>query len=93
MPLYLLCLRVVAQSAGVPWLDGYLNRNAIFSRGRRVNFAVAGSTALPVYVLSEEGILASVASSSLSTQLDWLLTYFNGICFNDDGECLPACRI
>ncbi|KAJ0079540.1 hypothetical protein Patl1_22365 [Pistacia atlantica] len=82
----LLMIDYIAQSAGVPLLDAYLNPNATFSHGHGMNFAVAGSTALPVNVLLEKRIVASVTNSSLSTQLDWMFTYFNGICY-DDKDC------
>ncbi|KAE8656268.1 putative pentatricopeptide repeat-containing protein [Hibiscus syriacus] len=75
-----------ALSAGIPFLQPYLNSEALFSRGRGVNFAVAGSTALPVEILAENGIVAPVTNTSLSRQLDWMFTHFNGIC-RDDEDC------
>ncbi|XP_012089444.1 acetylajmalan esterase-like [Jatropha curcas] len=74
----LLIVDYIALSTGVPLLDAYKNPNATFTRGRGVNFAVAGSTALPVP--------GSITNSSLSTQLDWMFSYFNGICF-DPQDC------
>ncbi|XP_031269570.1 GDSL esterase/lipase At5g03980-like [Pistacia vera] len=76
----LLMIDYIALSAGVPLLDAYLNLNATHSHGHGVNFAVAGSTALPVNVLLEKRILAPVTNSSLNTQLDWMFTYFNETC-------------
>ncbi|XVF64813.1 hypothetical protein PTKIN_Ptkin09bG0196700 [Pterospermum kingtungense] len=71
-----------ALSAGISFLEPYLNRNAVFTRG--VNFAVAGATALPVEVLAKNGVLAPVTNTSLSRQLDWMSTYFNSICLNNE---------
>lgn len=81
---------LTALSAGIPFLDGYLNPNATFGRGRGVNFAVAGSTALPVHVLAEKGIVAPATNSSLATQLDWMFSYFNGICYDEEGHYIPS---
>lgn len=58
----------------------------MFIRGYGENFAVAGSTALPTYVLAEKNISSPITNSSLSVQLDWMFSHFNGICFNDDGN-------
>ncbi|KAJ9180276.1 hypothetical protein P3X46_008544 [Hevea brasiliensis] len=87
----LLMIDYIAISAGIPFLDAYLNPNAKFGRGRGVNFAVAGSTALPAHVLAEKGILSAVTNSSLSTQLDWMFTYFNGICY-DEKDCVEKLK-
>ena len=76
---------MTALSAGIRFLEPYLNTDALFTRGRGVNFAVAGSTALPVEILAENRVLAPVTNSSLSRQLDWMFTYFNGICQDDEG--------
>ncbi|XVF04788.1 hypothetical protein REPUB_Repub05bG0115500 [Reevesia pubescens] len=75
----LLMIDFFAHSAGIPFLNPYLNSEAL-SRDRGVNFAVAGSTALPVGILAKDKIIAPVTNSSLSRQLDWMSTYFNGIC-------------
>jgi len=45
-----------------------------------VNFAVAGSTALPAEVLLSKNIMNVVTKESLSTQLEWMFTYFNTKC-------------
>lgn len=45
-----------------------------------MNFAVAGSTALPAEVLLSKNIMNVVTKESLSTQLEWMFTYFNTTC-------------
>ena len=45
-----------------------------------MNFAVAGSTALPAEVLSSKNIVNIVTNESLSTQLEWMFSYFNTTC-------------
>uniref|UniRef100_A0A6N2KTN1 SGNH hydrolase-type esterase domain-containing protein n=1 Tax=Salix viminalis TaxID=40686 RepID=A0A6N2KTN1_SALVM len=67
-----------AHSAKLPYLDAYLNlvRKSFGGLGG-VNFAVAGSTALPEKVLSSKNIMNLVTNESLSTQLKWMSTYFN----------------
>lgn len=75
-------------SAGIPLLDPYLNKDALFSKGRGVNFAVAGSTALPVAALAQFNISSPYTSSSLSIQLDWMDSHFNSTCFNAKGYYL-----
>ncbi|KAB5556211.1 hypothetical protein DKX38_007120 [Salix brachista] len=74
----LLMIDYIAHSAKLPYLDAYLNlvRNSFGGRGG-VNFAVAGSTALPEKVLSSKNIMNLVTNESLSTQLKWMSTYFN----------------
>jgi hypothetical protein len=78
-------LPFAASSAGVPFLDAHLNPNGTFTRGHGVNFAVASSTALPADILSKKNIFAPT-HSSLSVQLDWMFSYFNSICFNEQGN-------
>ncbi|EOY13345.1 SGNH hydrolase-type esterase superfamily protein, putative [Theobroma cacao] len=68
-------------SAGIPFLDAYLNERASHSSG--VSFAVAGATALPVEILAKRSIIALVTKSSLSIQLDWMSKHFNETCRND----------
>ncbi|GAY57458.1 hypothetical protein CUMW_179580 [Citrus unshiu] len=81
----LLMIDYFAISAGIPFVDAFLNSNAsLYSQGHGVNFAVAGSTALPSYILADKKISSPVTNSSLSTQLDWMFTYFNGICYDYD---------
>ncbi|MBA0837140.1 hypothetical protein Goarm_009320 [Gossypium armourianum] len=87
----LLIIDFLALSAGIPFLQPYLNSNALFTRGRGVNFAVAGSTALPVETLADNGVFAPVTNSSLSRQLDWMFTHFNGICHDED-DCLEKLK-
>lgn len=74
---------ITAKAAGVPFLPPYRNSDADFSHG--VNFAVAGSTALPWYDLAAENVSSSVTNSSLFVQLDWMAAYFNSICHNPRG--------
>ncbi|XVF39552.1 hypothetical protein PTKIN_Ptkin01aG0043300 [Pterospermum kingtungense] len=80
----LLMIDYLALSAGVHFLSPYLDSEALYTRGGGVNFAVAGSTALPVEILAQNGVIAPVTNSSLSQQLDWMFTYFNVICRNDE---------
>ncbi|XVE60519.1 hypothetical protein DITRI_Ditri05aG0135500 [Diplodiscus trichospermus] len=87
----LLMIDYLALSAGIPFLEPYLNTDALFTHGHGVNFAVAGSTALPVEILAENGVLAPVTNSSLSRQLDWMFSYFNGICRNDE-DCFKKLK-
>ncbi|KAI5587227.1 hypothetical protein POPTR_005G024300v4 [Populus trichocarpa] len=77
-----LMIDFIASSAGVPFLDAHLNPNGTFTRGHGVNFAVASSTALPADILSKKNIFPPT-HSSLSVQLDWMFSYFNSICFNE----------
>ncbi|XP_037491235.1 acetylajmalan esterase-like [Jatropha curcas] len=80
----LLIIDYITRSAGVPFLDAYLTPNVTFSHG--ANFAVSGSTALPVSVLAEKKIIAPITNSSLSVQLDWMFSYFKGRCRNGEGQ-------
>ncbi|GFZ07071.1 SGNH hydrolase-type esterase superfamily protein [Actinidia rufa] len=72
-----------------PLLNPYKNTDASFSHG--ANFAVAGSTALPVEVLARKNISTMVTSSSLSVQLDWMFTHFNSIC-HTDRDCIEKLK-
>lgn len=74
---------VTALDAGLPFLPPYRNRGADFAHG--VNFAVAGSTALPWYTLAAENVPSSVTNSSLSVQLEWMSAHFNATCRNNRG--------
>ncbi|OAY31760.1 acetylajmalan esterase [Manihot esculenta] len=76
----LLMIDFIAKSAGIPLLNAYLNVSSPKSYG--VNFAVAGSTALPVEFLAENGVAAPVTNSSLTIQLGWMDTHFNTTCYN-----------
>ncbi|KAH0987627.1 hypothetical protein GBA52_014804 [Prunus armeniaca] len=62
----MLIIDYVAQAAGLPFLEPYMKKEATPRSG--VNFATAGATAL----------LSNVRVHSLSEQLVWLSTYFNG---------------
>ncbi|KAI5587236.1 hypothetical protein POPTR_005G024900v4 [Populus trichocarpa] len=80
----LLMIDYIARSAKLPYLDAYLNPVRIFFGGcSGVNFAVAGSTALPAEVLLSKNIMNVVTKESLSTQLEWMFTYFNTTCSKD----------
>ncbi|KAG8644162.1 GDSL esterase/lipase At5g03980 isoform X2 [Manihot esculenta] len=73
--------KATALSAGLPLLDAYLNPKASTSHG--VNFAVAGSTALPVEFLAEKySLVPPVTNSSLTVQLGWMLSHFNTTCYS-----------
>lgn len=74
--------------AGIPFLDAYLNRDARSTGSRGMNFAVAGSTALPPNVLAQKNISVVITNSSLSQQLNWMLTHFNSMCHNPKGLIL-----
>ena len=71
-------------SAGLPLLPPYKNMGTGFGNG--VNFAVAGSTALPSETLAALNITNPVTNSSLSVQLDWMESYFNSICVDKRGK-------
>lgn len=73
-----------ARSAGLPLLNAYKNTGADFKHG--VDFAVAGSTALPVDTLADQNILSPVTTSSLGVQLDWMSTHFNSTCDGGRGS-------
>ena len=84
-----------AQSAGIPLLSPYLNKDTLFAGGHLganvavavgggVNFAVADATALPINFFGAN-FPSSVASSSLNVQLDWMSTYFHHTYHNHHG--------
>lgn len=81
----LLMIDFIAKGIGVPLLNPYLNKDAIFSHG--VNFAVAGATALEAESLAAKNITNPLTNTSLSVQLDWMWTHFNSICY-DDNDCV-----
>ncbi|XP_030547075.1 acetylajmalan esterase-like [Rhodamnia argentea] len=83
----LLMIDYLSLAAGVPSPDYYLNRSAAFTRGHGVNFAFAGATALAPHVLAQMNISSPATNSSLGTQLDWMFSYFNSICF-DRADCV-----
>ncbi|XP_022897537.1 GDSL esterase/lipase At5g03980-like [Olea europaea var. sylvestris] len=58
--------------------------NANVSNG--VNFAVSGSTALPVETLVAENISSIVTNSSLDVQLDRMHSHFNSTCHDQKGS-------
>ncbi|CAK9321432.1 unnamed protein product [Citrullus colocynthis] len=67
-----------ALDAGLPLVSAYLNKDASMNHG--VNFAVAGSTALPCEYLSTKKFLSPITNSSLNSslnhQLDWMNALF-----------------
>uniref|UniRef100_A0A2C9UMP7 Acetylajmalan esterase-like n=1 Tax=Manihot esculenta TaxID=3983 RepID=A0A2C9UMP7_MANES len=81
----LLMIDFIAKSAGIPLLNAYLNASSSKTHG--VNFAVAGSTALPVEFLAENRVIAPVTNTSLSIQLFWMATHFNSTCHNSK-DCI-----
>ncbi|XP_021634624.1 acetylajmalan esterase [Manihot esculenta] len=81
----LLMIVFIAKSAGIPLLNAYLNASSSKTHG--VNFAVAGSTALPVEFLAENKVIAPVTNSSLAIQLNWMATHFNSTCHNSK-DCI-----
>ncbi|KAK6154488.1 hypothetical protein DH2020_008736 [Rehmannia glutinosa] len=76
----LLMIDFIAMAAGLPFLPPYKDVNGDFRHG--VNFAVAGSTALPSEVLAGKHIISPVTTSSLNVQLDWMSNHLNSICTN-----------
>ncbi|KAL3849178.1 hypothetical protein ACJIZ3_011060 [Penstemon smallii] len=70
-----------AMAVGLPFVPPYKNTDADFSYG--VNFAVAGSTALPSENLASKNIFSPVTTSSLNVQLEWMSSYFSSICLKD----------
>lgn len=85
----LLMIDFIAKGIGVPLLNPYLNKDAIFTHG--VNFAVAGATALQTESLAAENMTNPLTNSSLSVQLDWMWSYFNSICYTTD-DCVEKLR-
>ncbi|KAF2317098.1 hypothetical protein GH714_011748 [Hevea brasiliensis] len=77
-----------SKSAGVPLLNAYLTNS---TKTHGVNFAVAGSTALPVEVLAEKGVISPVTNSSLTVQLNWMHTHFNTTCHKSK-DCVEKHR-
>ncbi|KAF7138710.1 hypothetical protein RHSIM_Rhsim07G0189800 [Rhododendron simsii] len=70
-----LMIDFIASASGLPFLNPYLKKDANFRNG--VNFAVAGSTALPVDFLAKENIIVQlITNSSLHVQLDWMSKHF-----------------
>ncbi|KAL0306235.1 UNVERIFIED_CONTAM: Acetylajmalan esterase [Sesamum radiatum] len=87
----LLMIDYIAMDAGLPFLPPYKNLDAAdFEHG--VNFAVAGSTALPSQVLAAQHIFSPVTTSSLNVQLEWMFTHFNSICLNSRGKTMEELR-
>ena len=74
---------ITAIALGLPLLNPYKMTDADFRHG--VNFAVAGSTALPVEFLTKKNISSPATNSSLSVQLDWMLTHFDSLCHGKRG--------
>ncbi|KAF2317033.1 hypothetical protein GH714_010844 [Hevea brasiliensis] len=85
----LLIIDFIAILAGIPLLNAHLNASSSKTHG--VNFAVAGSTALPVEFLADKGVIAPVTNSSLTKQLNWMHTHFNATCHNSK-DCVDKHR-
>ncbi|TYI45032.1 hypothetical protein E1A91_D13G007300v1 [Gossypium mustelinum] len=74
----LLMIDYIALSAGIPFLDPYLNKDGLFDYG--LNFAFAGATAMSAEDLAKWNVSFVPTSISLSRQLDWMFSYFNTTC-------------
>ena len=72
-----------ALASGLPYLEPSMKEDGNFTAG--VNFAVAGSTALPKEVLEAKDITNPISNSSLSVQLDWMSSHFASICHTKEG--------
>uniref|UniRef100_A0A9I9DFT1 GDSL esterase/lipase At5g03980-like n=1 Tax=Cucumis melo TaxID=3656 RepID=A0A9I9DFT1_CUCME len=81
----LLMVDYFALAAGLPLVNPYLQKKASFVHG--VNFAVAGSTALPLDVLAQNNVTSPVTNTSLTKQLDWMHSYLRTICSNKRDDC------
>ncbi|KAH1030393.1 hypothetical protein J1N35_042567 [Gossypium stocksii] len=88
----LLMIDYIAQSAGIPFLDPYLNKDGLFDYG--LNFAFAGATAMSAEDLAKWNVSFVPTGTSLSRQLDWMFSYFNTTsngnkdCFKKNGKAL-----
>ncbi|KAI8548106.1 hypothetical protein RHMOL_Rhmol07G0246600 [Rhododendron molle] len=65
-----LMIDFIAQAAGLPFLNPYLEKDADFKHG--VNFAVAGAAALTTEDLAKMNVIDTLTNSSLAVQLDWM---------------------
>ncbi|XP_027160234.1 acetylajmalan esterase-like [Coffea eugenioides] len=79
----LLMIDYIALASGLPYLEPSMKEDGNFTAG--VNFAVAGSTALPKEVLEAKDITNPISNSSLSVQLDWMSSHFASICHTKEG--------
>ena len=59
----------VSQALSLPFLPPYHNKTANTSSG--VNFAVAGSTAIPYEFFVKNNLTRDISPNSIQTQLDW----------------------
>ncbi|XP_052192845.1 acetylajmalan esterase-like [Diospyros lotus] len=84
-----LMIDYITEAAGLPLLNPYKNDEADFRHG--VNFAVAGSTALPVENLASKKIVSPVTTSSLNVQLNWMFSHFNSTC-HTERDCLEKLK-
>ncbi|KAG8363815.1 hypothetical protein BUALT_Bualt19G0061500 [Buddleja alternifolia] len=84
----LLIIDYIAIASGLAFIDP--NRKTLvkvdFKNGD--NFATAGATALPDFVLKPKNISLPLTSTSLDVQLDFMFTHFNSICRIDCIELL-----
>ncbi|KAK4439687.1 GDSL esterase/lipase [Sesamum alatum] len=79
----LLMIDYIAMAAGLPLLPPYKKLDGADDVEHGVNFAVAGSTALPSQVLAARNIYSPVTTSSLNVQLDWMFTHLrSNICIH-----------
>ncbi|KAL1803749.1 hypothetical protein ACET3Z_032396 [Daucus carota] len=74
----LIVIDYIASAAGLPLLNPYEGRSAHFRHG--INFAVAGSTALPVRTLASKNIHGAPTNSSLDVQLRRMSDYLSSYC-------------
>ncbi|XP_057989103.1 GDSL esterase/lipase At5g03980-like [Hevea brasiliensis] len=69
--------------------NAYLNASSSKTHG--VNFAIVGSTTLPVEFLANKGVIALVTNSSLTKQLKWMHTHLNATSHNSK-DCFEKHR-
>ncbi|KAG5541622.1 hypothetical protein RHGRI_021451 [Rhododendron griersonianum] len=85
----LLMIDYIAMAADLPFLVPYKDNDGDFSHG--VNFAVAGSTALPADNLAGKNIATMLTKSSLGVQLDWMSTHFSSMCTRER-DCIEKLK-
>ncbi|XP_017257095.2 acetylajmalan esterase [Daucus carota subsp. sativus] len=78
----LLMIDYIASAIGIPFLNPYLDSKANFRHG--ANFAVGGSTSLPV----KENANVSGTRSSLNVQINWMSKFFVSNC-SSNTYCSP----
>lgn len=81
-----------ASAARLPLLNPYEQKGANFRHG--INFAVAGSTALPVKTLASKNIHGAPTNSSLDVQLRRMSNYLSSYCNAETGtEINNFCKL